>query len=154
MWCQAGEARALCCGVRAGLFCAALWDWIAALRMPRLLYWDCSAHVCCANGMSCRGRPRGRSGFHPSAAPPPCWGYQLGHNGTRGQSKCTGMRCAVPTEGRDGCQPAPGGCMRGKRRAWLQGACAGQGEMQAKDRGMWGQTDTVKVPGARNQVAS
>lgn len=132
MWCQAGEAQALCRGVTAGLFCAAPRTGSQPCGCHACRAGTALGHVCCANGMSCGGRPQGRSGFCPSSAPTPVRGYQLGHNGTRGQSKRTGMRCVVPTERHIGYQPDPGGCMRGKRRTRLQGAYAGQGEMQAK----------------------
>lgn len=124
-------------------------DWIAALRMPRLPCWDRSGHVCCAKRDEL-GRGAGLAFLHRQLLHP-VRGYQLGHNGTRGQSKRAGTR---PTERDVGCQPAPRGGMWGKRReergckalAQAKGGCR-------QGREIWGQTGAGKAPGARNQVA-
>lgn len=68
MWCQAGEARARCGGVTAGLFCAAPRAWIAALQMPGSC-WDRWGHARHADGMGSGGRMEGSADSQPSRTP-------------------------------------------------------------------------------------
>lgn len=126
-------------------------DWIAALQMPRLPSWDHSRHVCCANRMSCRGRPRGSSGFHPSAAPAPARGYQLGHNGTRGQSKRTGTRWMCGFHRKALRVPSSAVC-EGREEHGCKALVQGKGRCK-QGRGRFGD-GAGKAPGARNQMAT
>lgn len=106
MWCQAGEARELCRGVTAGLFCAAL----------RTGSQPCGCHACRAETARdtyavLMGRAAGAGhgaglAFVHGQLPHPVRGYQLGRNGTRGQMHrhmiCSSYRKArwVPTSPR------------------------------------------------------
>lgn len=107
-------------------------DWIAALRMPRLPCWDHLGHICCAKGMSCRGRTQGRPGFHPSQLLHPVRGHQLGHIGTRGQSNRTGTR--YTRKGAMGANQPPGAACEGREEHGCKALVQGKGRCKQRRR--------------------